>query len=194
MVFMELQAIRQKVWRTGTSLNVTIDPVLCQALGISEGDFVWLKLENVEKSGAIKVQTESPPESPIAVTEPAPEKSARIEIRLPYPRTLEGEPSWKKYRLVPISQKIRHLFPGYKIPFEVDSDIGTFDAYVSSAVKSTFTGDKSAGSYLKGSGLTRWFDYHPELKPGDVVVFEIQENTKKYKLSLRPESRSMPTM
>lgn len=180
---MELKPIKQKVWKSGNSLVVTMDPVLCQALGIVEGDFVWLKIENVEKAEAIRVPTEFQQRRPIL--EATLERGMRIEIPLPYPRNREGEPSWRKYRLIPVTQKVRQFFPGYKIPFEVDSDTGTFDAYVSSAGKHTFAGDKTAGGYLKGSGLTRWFDDHPELESGDIILFELLEQDKKYKMYVR---------
>ncbi len=182
---MELKPIKRNVWKSGNSLVVTMDPVLCQALGISEGDFVWLKIEGVEKSGVIKGPTNISLQN---IQTELLEKGTRIEIELQYPRKLEGTPSWRKYRLIPISQKIRQFFPGYRVPFEVDSDIGTFDVYVTSAGKHTFAGDKNAGGYLKGNGLTRWFDSHPELHSSDVIVFELIDPAKKYKMYVRKQN------
>lgn len=183
---MEPKPIKRNVWRSGNSLVVTIGPEICELFGISEGDFVWLKIENVEKAEYIKVSRDSGMRDDIDAKT---EKGTRVEIILPHSTSMDGVPSWRAYRLIPISEKIRSFFPGYKVPFEIETDNDVFDAHVSSASKYTFKGDKNAGRYLKGRGLTAWFDNNPELDSGDIIIFEIQEYGKRYKMYVRKQSR-----
>lgn len=112
-------------------------------------------------------------ENPIA-------KGKRIEIVLSPSEEPGKEPSWKKYKIVLVSKEQRHFFPGYKMPFKVDSDIGVQKLKVTSASRGTLIGDPKAGGYL--SGLGQWFKKHPELEPDDVIIFEAIEPGKRYKI------------
>ena len=73
-------------------------------------------------------------------------------------------PSWKVYGILCIPKRFRFVFPGYKIPFVFQTDIGDLSVAVSSASWSTPVGDSNAGQYVIGMG--DYWKKHPELQPG----------------------------
>jgi hypothetical protein len=92
----------------------------------------------------------------------------------------------RRWALIPIPKGERSFFPGYKVAFELITDVGTQRTRVtSSQTKGTPVGDPGAGRYIQGN-LRDWFDQHPELKPGDKLRFEVLEAGKRYKLSIIP--------
>jgi len=90
----------------------------------------------------------------------------------------------KTYYLIPIPKEIRHLFPGFKVEFELETDVRTIVTKVTSAPKGTEYGDPVAGNYIQG-GLKSWYDSHPELKNGVTLIISVIEPKKKYSLSIK---------
>lgn len=101
----------------------------------------------------------------------------RIEIilnKLHTPRT---------YSLIPLPKEYRSLFPGYKVPFILETDIGEITTKVTSGRKGTKLGDPEAGNYIQ-ERLKTWYDKHRELKQGDRLIIEVIEPKKRYSLSI----------
>jgi len=124
------------------------------------------KLKTIEKSVTVIPPKREEHQSP----------ENRVEIELTH--------SSKEYNLIPIS-RCRHFFPGYKVEFILDTDIGDIKARVSSAPGGTQIGDPHAGNYIKSvirGELTKWYDAHPELKAGDKIIIEAIEPKKRYRL------------
>lgn len=89
--------------------------------------------------------------------------------------------SAKKYNLIYFPKNIRDFFPGYKIPFTFETDIGEISTKITSAPKGTEIGDPSRGSYIQG-GLKPWYEKHQELKNGDKLIITVVEPKKRYKI------------
>ncbi len=90
----------------------------------------------------------------------------------------------RKYALIPIPKSKRRFFPGYKVYFNLETDIGTVETRVTSAPKGTPIGDPDGGAYIQGN-LRHWYEQHPDLKPGDKLRFEVIKAGKRYRLSTR---------
>jgi hypothetical protein len=93
----------------------------------------------------------------------------------------------KKFHLIPVPKSVRHFFPGYNVPFTLETDIGEIPAKVTSAPKGTKEGDPNAGAYIKSvyrNDLTQWYDKHKDLKLGDKILIEVIEDKRRYKLSV----------
>jgi len=131
---MQLKPINQKVWKCGNALVVSIDSSISQILGIEEGDILQIKIIGIEKPKITQTQV-SPPEK---LVEDNIERGAMLEITLPDPNVPGNIPSWKEYCLIPLSEKTgtRYFFPGYKVPFKIETDIGEIHTYVTAAVPS----------------------------------------------------------
>jgi hypothetical protein len=92
--------------------------------------------------------------------------------------------SWRKFNLMQIPPKLRSFFPGYRVPFVLETDVGEIQTYMSSAPEGTVTGDPSQGKYFQ-VGLRKWYSAHPEAKLGSTVIIEAIEPAKRYRLSIR---------
>lgn len=90
----------------------------------------------------------------------------------------------KTYSLIPLPKIFRHFFPGYKVEFELETDIGIIYTKVTSGRAGTKYGDPVAGAYVQG-GLKKWYDAHPELKNGSILIISIIEPKKRYSLSIK---------
>ena len=102
-------------------------------------------------------------------------KSIEIELKSMHtPRT---------YALFPVPKAYRRFFPGFKVYFDLETDIGTIRTHVTSALKGTPYGDPDAGIRIQGN-LSDWYANHRELKPGDGLRFECLEPGKRYRLSV----------
>ncbi|MFA4836974.1 MAG: hypothetical protein WC749_13005 [Dehalococcoidia bacterium] len=88
-----------------------------------------------------------------------------------------------KYNLIRVSKPKRLFFPGYKMPFEMVTDVETITTHITSAPKGTPRGDPRGGSYIR-KGLLRWYRSHPELKDGSKLRVEAIEPGKRYRLSV----------
>ena len=101
----------------------------------------------------------------------------RIEI------ILNNLHSPRKYNLIPISRECRSLFPGYKVSFILNTDIGEVTTNVTAGKGKPEIGDPEAGDYISG-GLKPWYDKHRELKEGNKLIIEVIEPKKRYRLSI----------
>ena len=90
----------------------------------------------------------------------------------------------QQYHFIPISKGIRRFFPGYKLPFVLETDLGEIRTHITSAPKGTRIGDPDGGAYIQ-SGLRKWFDAHQaQLANGATLHIEASEPGKRYKLSI----------
>jgi len=89
----------------------------------------------------------------------------------------------RRWALIPIPKGFRGFFPGYKVPFQMDTDAGPFTTHVTSAPKGTPRGDPDKGAYIQG-GLRPWYDKHRELRDGARLRIESLEPGRRYKLSI----------
>jgi len=90
----------------------------------------------------------------------------------------------RRYALIQLPKNKRWFFPGFKVYFNLETDIGTVETRVTSGPKGTPDGDPVAGAYIQGN-LRHWFEQHSDLEPGDKLHFEVIEPGKRYKLSAR---------
>ena len=110
----------------------------------------------------------------VAPPSPPPPPGKTLEITLSNPTCLN-------FHLFFIPKEERMFFPGYKVPFSIETDVGTYETWVSSAPKGTVKGDPKAGVYVQRK-LVGWFKAHPELKVGSRIVVETIEPMKRYRL------------
>jgi len=89
----------------------------------------------------------------------------------------------RKWGLIPLPREYRSFFPGYKVPFILETDMGEITTKVTSGSKGTKFGDNEAGNYIQG-GLKPWYDRHRELKEGNKFIIEVIQPKKKYRLSI----------
>lgn len=89
----------------------------------------------------------------------------------------------RKFALIPVPIDYRGFFPGYKVSFILETDIGPITTKVTSAPKDTKIGDPHAGKYIQG-GLKPWYDNHEDLKQGNRLVIEVIEPKKRYRLTV----------
>jgi len=106
-------------------------------------------------------------------------KQDEILIKLPN--------SFRDYPLIPIPKKHRRLFPGYKIPFILETDIGEIETHITSAPEGVAIGDPEAGTYIR-AGIPNWANAHPELTGGDYIKLTVLEPGKRYRLDCIPKS------
>jgi hypothetical protein len=119
-------------------------------------------------------------EKPFVEVEKAELKLGEVKIG----DTLEQEvktTSPRTYAYFPLPKNRRRFFPGYKVEFILETDIGDIKTRVSGARAGTPIGDPDGGVTVQG-GLREWYNKHPELTVGRKVRFECIEPYKKYKL------------
>lgn len=104
----------------------------------------------------------------------------RVEITLQEAQD-SNEPSWKKYKLIPIPKEIREFFPGKGVAFTLDTDIGLTETWIVGG--SGKDGDLQAGSYFSRR-LGGWYGKHRNLKPGDILLIS-KVGEKRYKLEIK---------
>lgn len=92
-------------------------------------------------------------------------------------------PSFIKFHLFYIPKPMRRFFPGYKIPFNLETDIGEIETYVASAKVGTQVGDLDAGVFIQAN-LAEWYRRHQTIKVGDKVIFDAIEPMKRYRLKI----------
>ena len=92
-------------------------------------------------------------------------------------------PSNIKFHHFYIPKDRRGFFPGYKIIFELETDLGIINTWVTSAPAGTKEGDPNAGTYIQAN-LADWYRRHSSIKVGDKVVFKTIEPMKRYRLEI----------
>lgn len=121
-----------------------------------------------------------------AIATPKPEPTSKKIMPFPVENALEitlSALSCRKYHLIYVPKKKRNFFPGYKVPFKLETDIGTIETHVSSASKGPEIGDPQAGGYFQ-AGLAPWYKAHPEINIGSKIVVKAVEPMKLYRLSI----------
>lgn len=91
-----------------------------------------------------------------------------------------------RFKLIYIPKHYRRLFPGYKIPFTLETPMGNIEARVVSAPRDTPIGDPDAGAYIKPiqrGGLFPLFEKY-DLRIGNGFRIKILEPYRKYKLEI----------
>ncbi len=101
--------------------------------------------------------------------------------KLPTIEITVRNPSFIKFHLFVIPKSERSFFPGYKVPFKLETDVGEIETYVTSDKEGTQIGDPHGGTYIQAK-LAGWYRQHPTVKVGDKVVFEVIEPMKRYRL------------
>lgn len=89
-----------------------------------------------------------------------------------------------EYSHIYVPSEFRDFFPGYEIPFTVETNIGEIETYITGASAGTEKGNATAGSYFS-KGMTEWFNAHPALEAGDKVMIEIVKPKERYKLRVK---------
>jgi hypothetical protein len=89
----------------------------------------------------------------------------------------------RRFALIPIPKGARRFLPGYKVNFELVTDVGTINTHVTSAPKGAQLGDPDAGVYIQG-GLRSWYDSHPELEDGAKLLLKALEPGIRYELAI----------
>jgi hypothetical protein len=97
-----------------------------------------------------------------------------IEIQL--------NPSWKEYPLIPVRKDKRDFFPGYKIHFTLETDVGSLETWVSGESSDregnqAREGHPTAGTYIRAK-IPNWAEEHPEIEGRDFVIVEKLEKQK----------------
>ncbi len=88
------------------------------------------------------------------------------------------------YSLIPFSNREREFFPGYKMPFIMETVSGDVETRVTSAPDGTKVGDPLQGRYVQG-GLTDWYRTHKrEIESGLCLRIRQLEKGKRYRLDL----------
>ena len=93
-----------------------------------------------------------------------------VEVKLNGAQRAEV-PTWQKYKIIPLPRDVRAFFPSYKREFMLKTDKGMFKVNIASAFKKDK--DRYRGGYISG-GVSVFFNAHPQLKTGDVLVFTKQ--------------------
>jgi len=99
-----------------------------------------------------------------------------IEIQLPAARSSDI-PAWRKYGYLPFPMRYRSFFPGYKIPFTFQTDIGDLTTWITGGYVQDIEGDPKVGTYIS-KNVTKFFRAHPELAVGDILrITKLQDNS-----------------
>jgi len=101
---------------------------------------------------------------------------------IPNELLIEIKSSNIKNKHLRIPKNKRNFFPGYKVPFDIDTDIGLINTWVSYARNAT-TGDLEKGKVIRAK-LSRWYKKHPNIRVGDKVKITSIEPMKKYHLEI----------
>ncbi|MCD6521428.1 hypothetical protein J7K56_01470 [Candidatus Calescamantes bacterium] len=112
---------------------------------------------------------------------PLPFTSPKVEITV-------TSPSFRKYGYIPVSKQVRSFFPGYKIPFVLETDIGVLKAWVTGAPKGTKIGDPNKGQVIMG-GLKNWYRAHPEVTIGTKLIITEIKPKERYRLEVGREEK-----
>jgi hypothetical protein len=93
-----------------------------------------------------------------------------------------------KYNFVDVPKRFRRLFPGYKVPFILETNVGEIETYITGGYATDKVGDPDVGHYFT-KGLSKWYR-HNDVKEGDTVIIEVIEPNKRYKLYKKTNTAS----
>jgi hypothetical protein len=93
-----------------------------------------------------------------------------------------------KYNFVYVQKRFRRLFPGYKVPFILETNVGKIETYITGGYATDKVGDPDVGHYFT-KGLSKWYK-HNDIKEGDTVIIEVIEPNKRYKLYKKTNTAS----
>ncbi len=88
-----------------------------------------------------------------------------------------------RYGVIKVARNIRSFFPGFRVPFLLETDAGTYKVKVSSGHKGAPKGALDIGEAITG-GLKTLYNQVPPIKAGDVLRLEELERGKRYKLTV----------
>ena len=88
-----------------------------------------------------------------------------------------------KYGIIQIPTAHRAFFPGFQVPFIMESDYGEFHLKVSSGKDETNIGDLYEGKYLTGK-LQRLYKPPINIQEGDKIIIEMLEKHRRYRLKI----------
>lgn len=102
---------------------------------------------------------------------------------------VEIGPTDLEYSIIQFPREYREIFPGYKLDFILETNIGPIITHMTSAPKNTRIGDNLAGSYISGGrlagenvvGLKTWYEYN-NVNFGNWIRIEVSEWHKRYEL------------
>lgn len=103
---------------------------------------------------------------------------------------LKIAPEDRQYGIVHVTKETRGFFPGYKRQFVLETDLKPFVMHLTGAANGTAVGSETGGylchpraneiderllehvpdaGHNKDGSFKRWFDFHPEVEPGNYV-------------------------
>ncbi|MCX6833507.1 MAG: hypothetical protein NT028_15520 [candidate division Zixibacteria bacterium] len=143
-------------------------------------------LETIQRENRLGARRAEPmiPRSTVANTpdsilsQGAAQTTGVMEITL---RTIDSN---ARYGLIPLPEEHRRQFPGYEIPFVLETDIGSLECHVTSDTGKPQKGHPTAGKRIQRN-LIPWYKEHPELKDGAVLFIEILSHHKRYRLGIK---------
>ena len=90
----------------------------------------------------------------------------------------------KEFGVISFPPEKRRFFPGYKVPFILETDVGQVETWIASGTKFSQVGDPDEGKYFS-KGLKPWVKHHAnELHDGATIVIE-KIDSDRYRLNFR---------
>ncbi len=162
------------------------------------GDAIRFRKDQIVRWTEGETRTDSPPLVPRSHSE---YMRGRNECHLSHDKRelfirLMNPHSAIAYSLIQIPKSVRTFFPGYKLPFTMETVTGDIETKVTSAPSGTRVGAPDEGKYVQGS-LTEWFRRHKrEIESGLCLRIRQVEKGKRYRLDLVPykETKSATTV
>lgn len=103
---------------------------------------------------------------------------SRIEFDLSTVHTL------KEHGVISFPPEDRRFFPGYKVPFTLETDLGEIETWIASGTQYSKVGDPDEGKYFS-KGVKPWVRHHSnEIQVGTTIIIEKSSPTR-YRLSFR---------
>lgn len=152
------------------------------------GDAIRFRKDQIIRWTEDETRTDSPPLAPHSHSDYLRGRNEwhlshdkrELFIRLMNPRSAIA------YSLIPLSKDVRTFFPGYKVPFTLETVSGDIETRITSAPDGAKLGAPDKGNYVQG-GLTEWFRTHKgEIESGLCIRIRQVEKGKHYRLDLVP--------
>ena len=115
----------------------------------------------------------------LSKVKPTSSGKSKIEFDLPTIYSL------KEFGVISFPPEDRKFFPGYKVPFTLETDIGEIETWIASGTKFSQVGDPNEGKYFS-KGLKPWVRHHSTaLRDGTTIIIE-RVSTGRYRLTFKP--------